>query len=65
MKGQQKIHQELGICAESLGQTHKLCRVLLLTSKIINKLYYNLITSWECFLYKIQGTEHQVCIGHN
>lgn len=25
MKGQQKIHQELGISAESLGQTHKLC----------------------------------------
>lgn len=25
MKGQQKIYQELGISAESLGQTHKLC----------------------------------------
>ena len=25
MKGQQKVHQELGISAESLGQTHKLC----------------------------------------
>lgn len=64
MKGQQKIHQELGICAESLGQTHKLCMDSALISKFINKLYYNLITSWECFPYKIQGIEHQVCIRH-